>query len=116
MNIKIHRIYDSHSPKGYRVLIDKLWPRGISKSGAALDDWWKDIAPDNDLRKWFNHDSKRWSDFRKKYLHQLSEKKALIKEKLKVVDNTEIILLYASKNARYTHARVLREYINRLKT
>lgn len=115
MEIEIHRIYEGNSPTGYRVLVDKLWPRGISKSEAKLDDWWKDFAPNEDLRKWFDHDSEKWADFRKKYLQQLSKNKSPIKNKLKDIDKSPIIFLYGAKNEKYTHAKVLSEYINKLK-
>lgn len=115
MKIELHRIYNEESPTGYRVLCDRLWPRGISKQEADLDDQWKDLAPSNDLRKWFDHDPNKWGEFRKKYLHELSKNKAQAKQRLEEVTGTTLILLYGAKDEAHTHARVLKEYLNRLK-
>ncbi|NMH61051.1 DUF488 family protein [Alteromonas ponticola] len=115
MNYKIHRIYEDDCPSGYRILVDKLWPRGISKSQAKLDDWWKNFAPDDELREWFDHEPAKWAAFRKKYLHQLSKQKNQIKSQLNDVSSSTIVLLYGSKNKEKNHARVLREYFARLK-
>lgn len=114
MNIKIHRIYDGDLPKGYHVLVDRLWPRGISKEEADLDGHWKDLAPSNDLRKWFDHDPEKWGDFRKKYLKELSENKKGAKERLEEVNRKNLILLYGAKDKRHSHARVLKEYLGKL--
>ncbi len=73
--IKIKRIYeDSSETDGYRILIDRLWPRGISKDRAKIDLWAKDIAPSHELRKWFNHDPDKWIEFEEKYFSQLDSK------------------------------------------
>ncbi len=113
MPIKIQRIYDDRKDDGYRVLVDRLWPRGISKEKANLDDWWKELAPSNDLRKWFNHDEKHWAEFRKKYLAELKENKAKIKELLRGAGK-DIVLLYGAKDEKYNQAVVLKEYLERL--
>ncbi|PXF64272.1 DUF488 domain-containing protein [Kangiella spongicola] len=114
MEIKVHRIYEKEQPKGFRVLVDRLWPRGISKEDADLDDHWKEIAPSDELRKWFDHDSDKWADFRKKYLKELSANKEIIKERLQEVDRNTLVLLYAAKDTDHNNAVVLKEYINRL--
>ena len=114
MEIKVHRIYDDEQPKGYRVLVDRLWPRGVSKDDADLDDQWKEFAPSDELRKWFDHDPEKWGDFRKKYLKELSENKEEIKECLQKVEGKTLILLYAAKDNEHNNALVLQEYLNKL--
>ncbi|MCU7556039.1 DUF488 family protein [Alteromonas sp. ASW11-19] len=114
MQYKLHRIYDDNGPQGYRVLIDKLWPRGISKQDAALDDWWKSFAPSDNLREWFGHDADKWDEFRKEYLHQLSEQKKEIKECLADVNQGTLVILYGAKDDKHTHARVFQEYLEKL--
>ncbi|GIT97735.1 DUF488 domain-containing protein [Sulfurovum sp. TSL1] len=115
MNIKIHRIYDDDVPQGYHVLVDRLWPRGVSKDEADLDGHWKDLAPSNDLRKWFDHDPDKWDDFRKKYLKELSKHKKQAKGHLEEVSQETLILLYGAKDKKHTHAHVLKEYLEKLK-
>ena len=114
MKIKIHRIYDVDVPQGYRVLVDRLWPRGVSKEEADLDGHWKDLAPSNDLRKWFDHDPDKWGDFRKKYLSELGKHKKEAKEHLAEMRQETLILLYGAKNKKYSHAHVLKEYLDKL--
>lgn len=114
MNIRIHRIYDSDRPQGYQALVDRLWPRGISKDEAHLDGHWKALAPSTDLRKWFDHDPEKWGAFRKKYLHELSENKNTAKEHLEQVSQKNLILLYGAKNKQYSHAHILKEYLDKL--
>ncbi len=114
MNILLERIYDHSSTKGYRVLVDRLWPRGVSKSEAKLDDWWKDLAPSDKLRRWYGHDSEKWGEFRKSYLKELKSHRERARE-LKSNSRTPLILLYGAKTKQYTHAKVLREYLQRLK-
>ncbi|BDS07757.1 hypothetical protein NT6N_27970 [Oceaniferula spumae] len=114
MNITTHRIYEDDAPSGYRVLSDRLWPRGISKKEADLDDQWKELAPSNDLRKWFDHDPDKWAEFRKKYLEELSENKETAKAKLEEVKGKSLVLLYGAKDKELTHAKVLKEYLGRL--
>lgn len=114
MQIKIHRIYDESMPQGYHALIDRIWPRGISKEEAQLNAHWKELAPSDELRKWFDHDPEKWSDFRKKYLAELSDCKSAAKECLDDVDTKNLILLYGAKDKKHTHAHVLKEYLERL--
>jgi uncharacterized protein YeaO (DUF488 family) len=76
MKIKIKRVYENPSKEdGMRILVDRLWPRGLTKQKAAIDLWLKEIAPSTELRKWFAHDPKKWTEFRKKYLQELKENK-----------------------------------------
>lgn len=111
MNIKLHRIYEKKSPSGYRVLVDRLWPRGISKEDANLDDYWKELAPSNKLRKWFDHDPDKWGEFRQKYLHELKGHQKEVKECLDKVTKKNLILLYGAKDVEHNQALVLKEYL-----
>jgi len=113
VDITLQRIYANSGQEGFRVLVDRLWPRGISKTDANLDAWWKDLAPSSELRKWFGHDPEKWKEFRKLYLKELSEHKNLAKDCLSEVSD-DLILLYAAKDEKHTHAKVLCEYLQKL--
>jgi uncharacterized protein YeaO (DUF488 family) len=111
--ITIRRIYEESGPEErYKVLIDRLWPRGISKEKASWDEWMKDVAPSNELRKWYNHDAARWEDFKKSYKRELSDKQAELK-KLKQLERMhgQLTLLFSSKEEEYNHAVALREFL-----
>jgi uncharacterized protein YeaO (DUF488 family) len=107
--IKIKRAYQTADEKdGFRILIDRLWPRGISKEKAKFDLWLKDIAPSNNLRHWFNHDPKRWDEFQSKYNEELEDKKELLKQiKDLEKDKSTITLVYGAKDEEHNNAVVL---------
>lgn len=105
---KLARIYDEDIPKGKRVLVDRVWPRGISKEDAKLDEWLKDIAPSSDLRKWFNHNPDKYSDFKKKYKDELKDNDAV--KELKDMKGT-VVLLYGAKDEKHNYAVVLKEFM-----
>lgn len=113
MNIRINRIYeDDDSSEGHRILVDRLWPRGVSKNEANLDDWWKDLAPSGELRKWFDHDPEKWPDFKNKYRKELDEKRSLLKEKMDALDlRKTITLLYGARDKDHNQAVVLKGYM-----
>ena len=113
MKIELKRIYDNPAGSdGTRVLVDKLWPRGISKEDAKLDKWWKEITPSDELRKWFDHDPEKWENFREQYREELKNKKEEIREFLEEIDQRKrLTLLYGAKDEKHNHARVLREYL-----
>ena len=113
MDVSIKRIYEQPSADdGFRVLVDRLWPRGVSKEKAALDLWDKDIAPSNELRLWFSHDPAKWEEFKKRYREELDSapdavnlfKKALSGQK-------KVTLLYGAKDPAHNQAVVLQEYL-----
>ena len=112
--IKIKRIYDDYSETdGYRILVDRLWPRGISKERAKIDLWPKEIAPSNDLRKWYSHNSEKAKHFQKKYIAELEGNSDSLNEVKKIThDQKTITLLYASKDPNPTHAIVLQQILN----
>ena len=109
--IKTKRIYEPVEPSdGYRVLVDRLWPRGVARAGAKLDDWLKDIAPSTELRKWFHHEPERWDEFVSRYQAELQlPLQAEHLERLrKISSGRTVTLLYAARNECQNHAVVLR--------
>jgi uncharacterized protein YeaO (DUF488 family) len=114
MHIRIHRIYEDDEPKGYRVLVDRLWPRGISKKAARLDAHWKELAPSHELRKWFDHDPAKWREFKKQYEKELRENQSLARELAKGAGEKSLVLLYGAKDKQYNHAIILKEYLEDL--
>lgn len=110
--IQIKRIYDPPcKADGYRVLVDRIWPRGLSKDAAQIDLWMKDIAPTTELRKWFNHDPARWDMFQEKYraeLHKLGDKLDELRARAK---KEPVTLLYGAKDTEHNQAIVLREVL-----
>ena len=109
---KIKRIYESpESDDGYRVLVDRLWPRGISKERAALDEWAKEIAPTNELRQWFNHDLEKFAEFSKRYVKELDENPATIKARNDWPSHSIVTLLYSAKDAEFNQAVVLKQWL-----
>ncbi len=109
--IKIKRIYEDYSETdGFRILIDRLWPRGISKERAKIDLWIKEIAPSNDLRKWYSQNSEKAKQFQKKYITELEGNRNSLNEIKKIIkDQKTITLLYASKDSEPIHAIVLQQ-------
>ena len=115
--IRVKRVYEQPSNRdGFRILVDRLWPRGMRKSEARFDLWMKDIAPENTLRKWFSHDPKKWEEFRKCYLKELEQKEEYVQELLEKAREKDLTLLYAAKDEIFNNATVLKEYLeSRLK-
>ncbi|MEG6533089.1 MAG: DUF488 family protein [Caldibacillus thermoamylovorans] len=113
--IILHRIYDkSITPEGIRILIDRLWPRGIKKEDANIDYWFKEVAPSSELRKWFGHKPERFEEFRLKYFQELrndEEKCQKVDEICQMLDENNVILLYGAKDTEKNHAVVLKEEI-----
>lgn len=110
---QIKRIYDMPSANdGYRVLVDRLWPRGVSKEEAQLDEWNKDIAPSSELRKWFGHDPTRLTAFSEKYNDELSKGESAAMFLASVKDEKVVTLLYGAKNPSINHAVVLRQFLD----
>ena len=116
MTIKNKRAYqDSSKNDGFRILVDRLWPRGVTKEKVKLDLWMKEIAPSNDLRKWFNHEPRKWNEFQIKYNEELKEKKELITQ-LKDIENEKkiITLFYAAKDEKHNNSLVIRDALKKL--
>jgi len=112
MKILVKRIYEPVATSdGFRVLIDRLWPRGLSKSDAKLDLWLPDLGPSTTLRKWFNHDPARWTEFCRLYRDELKEKKALLATIKKQAKTRPVTLLYSTKDERHNQAVALRSFL-----
>lgn len=111
--IKLKRIYDPPAPDdGRRVLVDRLWPRGIAKDAARLDDWLKEIAPSDELRKWFGHDPAKWEEFRKRYRAELDSHGNLLAELRAAAEKGTVTLLFAAKDEEHNNAVVLKELLD----
>ncbi len=111
--VKLKRIYDAPAPDdGRRVLVDRLWPRGIAKNEARLDDWLKEIAPSDALRKWFGHDPAKWEEFRERYRSELRSRQEQLAELRTAANRGAVTLLYAAKDAEHNNAVVLKELLD----
>lgn len=111
--IHIKRIYeDPANNDGYRVLIDRIWPRGVSKEKANLDEWMKEIAPSTDLRKWFSHDTEKFDEFKKRYEKELDEREDLLDQLIEKSSNKKVTLLYGAKDEEHNQAVVLAELLD----
>ena len=115
--VNLKRAYEAASRgDGYRVLVERLWPRGIRKEALALDEWRKEVAPSGELRKWFNHDPERWSEFKLRYLKELKETAAL--EQLRALADRAaggtLTLVFSSHDTEHNNAVVLKGQIERL--
>ena len=115
--INIKRVYDPpNKDDGFRILIDRLWPRGMSKQKAKLDLWIKEVAPTNELRQWFSHEPDKWKEFKEKYRRELSEKQNLLNQIRKLEkDKGTITLIYSARDTEHSNAAVLRETLERKK-
>lgn len=110
--IKLKRVYEMASPRdGFRVLVDRLWPRGLTKERAAVELWLKDVAPTTELRKWFGHDPAKWKEFQTRYRKELKEQKdalSLLKQKSK---KHTVTLLYGARDEEHNEALVLKRVL-----
>lgn len=112
--IHIKRIYEEpNSADGFRILIDRLWPRGVKKEDAAIDLWAKEIAPSNDLRQWFNHEPEKWNEFKKRYFGELKDQQESVNLIIEKSHDSVITLLYGAKDEKHNNAIVLQEYLNK---
>ncbi|HLA57634.1 MAG TPA: DUF488 domain-containing protein [Puia sp.] len=110
--IKIKRIYEPHAANdGYRVLVDRLWPRGIKKETANINVWMKEIAPSTELRKWFNHEPEKWKSFLVKYKTELENSSLLAELKALAGKHKIITLLYGSKDEQHNQAIALKSFL-----
>jgi len=116
--IRTKRVYEEASAgDGARVLVDRLWPRGVSKEAAALDNWAKEVAPSDELRAWFDHDPERWAEFRRRYAAELDGKRETVRrEALDVADEDPLAdgtltLVYAARDTEHNNAVALKRYL-----
>lgn len=113
MNVRIKRVYLPAEPDdGVRILVDRLWPRGVAKHSARIDLWLKDIAPSTELRQWFNHDPTRWRAFRARYFREIDSHPDALALLLEHIRNGPVTLVYAARDEHYNDAVVLGEYLS----
>jgi uncharacterized protein YeaO (DUF488 family) len=110
--IRVKRVYDPASPDdGIRLLVDRLWPRGLNKSSVKLDAWLKDFAPSDDLRKWFGHDPARWNEFKRRYFVELDKVPTLRQVILPANGRRTVTLLFAARDLEHNNAIALKSYL-----
>ncbi len=110
--IKVKRIYEAADPKdGVRILVDRVWPRGMTKEAARIDVWLRDVAPSTPLRKWFGHDPALWNEFRKRYFAELDQNIGLVEEILGNAAKKSVTLLFGAKEQEHNNAVALKEYL-----
>lgn len=110
--IHIRRVYESPNPSdGIRILVDRLWPRGLSKEAAKVDVWVKNLSPSHELRKWYGHDPDKWEEFKKKYFAEMDGNPADVKSLLEQIHGNAVTFLYSSKEERLNNAQALKLYL-----
>ncbi|HLT51942.1 MAG TPA: DUF488 family protein [Arenibacter sp.] len=110
--ILIKRIYDPTSEHdGYRILVDRIWPRSVSKEHAHLDDWIKEVAPTGELRKWFDHDPKKFGEFEERYRSELKDRSDILLQIRKIAADRTVTLLYGAKDTEHNQAKVLQKVL-----
>lgn len=109
------RVYDAPSKEdGYRILVDRLWPRGLTKEKAKVDLWLKEIAPSNELRKWFSHDPKKWEEFRNRYGKELATKQELLRKIVQLEKEKDVVtLLYSTKERERNNVVALQSFLKK---
>lgn len=113
--LKVKRVYEKREiSDGKRILVDRLWPRGLRTEDAGVDEWLKELSPSDELRRWFNHDPEKWEEFRSRYRKELSspEKQEILERIAKQAAHSDITLVYGARETEYNNARVLEEIIN----
>lgn len=114
-NIQTKRAYEpAEKDDGMRVLVDRLWPRGLKKDTAALDEWVRELAPSSVLRKWFNHDPERWTEFQRRYKAELRKDSGAANALLERAGKKRLTLIYAAHDEEHNHALVLAKYLKTL--
>lgn len=114
MSLRIRRVYEPpQDGDGKRILIDRLWPRGISKNDAQVDVWMKDVAPSAELRRWFGHDPKKWDEFRRRYQEELKRNAKAVEELKEQIGQSTATLLYGARDIEHNNAIVLMDFITK---
>lgn len=114
MDIRLKRAYDpATAADGYRVLIDRLWPRGVSREQAQLNDWQKELAPSTELRQWFSHQPSRFEQFRRRYIDELRGRREQLTTLRRIARGSTLTLVYSAHDAEYNNATVLAEVLRR---
>lgn len=114
-DVQIKRVYEAPDKNdGIRVLIDRLWPRGLKREDAALDAWMKDAAPTNELRKWFNHDPEKWAEFQRRYEAELRANEEAVRAISEKAGKSRLTLLYSAHDEKHNNAVVLARLIRKM--
>jgi uncharacterized protein YeaO (DUF488 family) len=114
MEIKLKRVYEKPDPHdGTRVLVDRLWPRGLTKGEARVDVWIKEIAPSNELRKWYAHERHKWPEFKKRYFLELNENQEAVQRMVELVSGGRVTLLFSTREMELNNAVALKEYLGK---
>jgi len=112
MSIKIKRAYDKAAKQdGTRILVDRMWPRGLTKDKAHIDKWLKEVAPSTELRKWYNHDPDKWKEFKHRYFKELNANGNTLQSLLEIAQGKTLTLVYSSREEKYNNAVALKEYL-----
>jgi len=115
MTIRIKRVYDAPAAEdGVRLLVDRIWPRGMAKEAAAVDEWLREAAPSPALRKWFAHDPRHWREFQQRYFRELDERPEVVARLRELMSSRALTLLYGARNPDLNNAVALRHYLKRL--
>lgn len=114
MDVKLKRVYEEPSDSdGTRILVDRLWPRGLTKEKAKVDVWLKDIAPTTELRKWFNHEPSKWLEFKKRYQAEIINNTGAVAALKKHLENGKATIVYGAKDKEHNDAVVIKQYIDK---
>ena len=117
MSIQVKRAYEAPTRRdGYRVLVDRVWPRGLKKEQLKLDAWLKQLAPSTSLRTWFGHDPAKWNEFRRRYFRELAENNEDVRELRKKARRSRVTLVFAAKDTEFNNAVALRQYLQKRQT
>ena len=112
MLVRVKRVYEAPSRSdGARILVDRLWPRGVTKEQARVDLWLKEIAPSAELRQWFNHEPEKWNEFKRRYVAELRQRPEVVARLVEAVRSGLVTLVYGSKEKRFNNAVVLEEFL-----
>jgi len=116
VTIRIKRVYGKAAKAdGERVLVDRIWPRGLTKKEARVDDWFKEVAPSSALRKWFRHDPARWKEFKKRYSAELDDQGEQVDKLVRAARKRTVTLLFSAKDTEHNNAVALKDYIEKLR-
>lgn len=114
MGVAVKRVYDAASEgDGVRILVDRLWPRGVSREQARIDRWLRELAPSVGLRRWFNHGPEKWADFKRRYFTELDGQRSLVETIRRDAKRGKVTLLFAARDRDFNNASALREYMTR---
>lgn len=114
LGVKVKRIYEPPEPSdGLRILVERLWPRGVKRDEASIDLWMREIAPSHELRKWFSHDPQKWEEFKRRYWEEIKDKKEF-GELVRLAREGNITLLFSTRSVKYNNAVALKEFIEKM--